>query len=318
MNNPYPGRWVFGNLGRTSLLQTYFAGQDTRLHTPDLNPVDKLAFRMLPLWRRKPGRAAMRAVRRMLTAVRPAGWSTSEKRYFRGLSRAVDTLDLEGYLVRYFFHCHPETIPSEAHSPEHFRALVDFFRVDFGHVDNQRHLYNEIVRLKWQEQYTHDIRYLQDVARLTGTYMAMPFYDVKLAEFSSSIPFKQATRFVVGRDRYTQKRVLVNKYMLRMAFRGRLNDPVFYRQKAVSRSLYLLCNGVLGKILADLLQRDLTSGDSFVREFHLKPMVDLFLGRQDWTPVHDNYLLKVYILAILGLYRRQARRNAGAGHVRQG
>jgi hypothetical protein len=124
-----------------------------------------------------------------------------------------------------------------------------------------------------------------------------------LAEYSSSIPFLQATRFLVGRDRYTRDRVLINKYLLRMAFREKLNDDVFFRQKAVSYSMYLLCNGVLGRIMADILSRDLSRSDSFLCQFNLQPMVDRFLQKRRWVPADEKFLLKIYIFATLCLYK---------------
>jgi asparagine synthetase B (glutamine-hydrolysing) len=310
MNNPYPGLWIFGNLGAPTRQQTYFAGQDTRLHTPDLNFVDKLAFGLLPLWKRQPSRTIMQGIHRAVSSIRPGRMSKSESRSIRGISRAIDTLDLSQYFRHYFFHCYSEVIPPAAHSQAQFEAIERLFSLDLGRVSGQRQLYNEIVRLKWREQYTHDIRYLQDVAKLRGTYISMPFYDPELSEFSSSIPFKQATRFLVGRDRYTLDRVLVNKYMLRMAFRERLNDKIFYRQKAVSSSMYLLCNGALGRIVADILSRDLSSSNSFLRQFNLQPMADRFLKHEPWAAADEAFLLKIYIFATLCIYKHQVLNNS--------
>ena len=46
MNNPYFGMWIFGNF-QGAPNQMFYAGQDTRLHTPALNEVDKIAFKLL-------------------------------------------------------------------------------------------------------------------------------------------------------------------------------------------------------------------------------------------------------------------------------
>jgi hypothetical protein len=132
----------------------------------------------------------------------------------------------------------------------------------------------------------------------------MPFYDPELAEYSSSIPFKQATRFLIGHDRYSRDRVLINKYLLRMAFRDRLNDDVFYRQKAVSSSMHLLCGGALGGIMAAILKQDLERGDSFIRRYRLERTVNRYLQTATWAQAEDKFLLKIYIFATLCLYQR--------------
>lgn len=47
MNNPYFGTWIFGNFAGTPN-QMYYAGQDSRLHTPAVNEIDKFAYSLLP------------------------------------------------------------------------------------------------------------------------------------------------------------------------------------------------------------------------------------------------------------------------------
>ncbi|MFH1373074.1 MAG: asparagine synthase-related protein [bacterium] len=311
MNNPYVGMWIFGNLGRPSDHQTFFAGQDTRLHTPDLNPVDKLAFHMFGLWQSPSGRTAMSGLHRVLSAVRPEALVHSNRRWLRGISRAVDALNVPVYLLKYFFHVCPEDFPADGPWRSYYEAARDFFTLDINRIRTQRQLYNEIVRLKWQQQYTDDIRYLQDLARLRGTYIAMPFYDPQLAEFSSAIPFRQATRFIVGHDRYTTDRVLINKYLLRMAFRDRLNDDIFFRQKAVSSSMYLLFNGALGRIIDDIIRRDLGSDDSFLRKYGQYKTVLPFLHPGRWVYQDEKYLLKIYTLATLCLFKTETLQYQG-------
>ncbi len=305
MNNPYVGMWIFGNLGRPSVHQTFFAGQDTRLHTPDLNPVDKLAFHMFGLWQSPSGRTAMSGLHRVLSAVRPEALARSNRRWLRGISRAVDALNVPAYILRHFFHVCPEDFPTDGLRRSYYEAARDNFTLDINSIRTQRQLYNEIVRLKWEQQYTDDIRYLQDLARLRGTCIAMPFYDPQLAEFSSAIPFRQATRLIFGRDRYSRDRVLINKYLLRMAFRDRLNDDIFYRQKAVSSSMYLLFNGVLGRIIGDIVRRDLRREESFLRRYDQQQLVQRFLQPGRWVLRDEEYLLKIYTLATLCLFKAE-------------
>src|SRR5690606_35400260 len=119
---------------------------------------------------------------------------------------------------------------------------------------NKRHLYNEIVRIIWGEQYTDDIRYMQDMARISSTYIAMPFYDKQLSEFSSSIPFEYASMFEQGKDTFTHSNVRVNKIILREAYKDKLNPDVLYRKKAVQLLIFYYLKVVLVKMFIKLLR----------------------------------------------------------------
>lgn len=130
----------------------------------------------------------------------------------------------------------------------------------------------------------------------------MPFYDARLASFSSSIPFNQATRLLLGHDRYSEEKVLINKYMLRMAFRDKLNDTIFYRQKAVSSTLHLLFNAELGRKITEIVRKDLECGNSFVRKYDLEKFVETYLKNDRWTVDDEKYLLKVYYISMLCIY----------------
>lgn len=304
MNSPYFGRFIFGQFsGRPD--QVFFAGQDTRLHTPDLNYVDKLAFAMLPAQQIPLFRDLMKGAARSAELLIEMGLSTSEQRWKRGVFRTAMALDLDRYLPRFFFKINPESLEREGYDAPMIEEALARVRVPWQSAKNHRHLYNMIVEAKWGEQYTDDMRYLQDVAHVNGTHMAMPFYDIELARLSSALPFDQATRFIKGRDKFSSKRVMVNKFLLREAFRKELNEELYLRAKAVSRSQYLMFSGVLGQTVKRLLQGDLQRGrDSITSLLGMGTLVSHFLAMTSFRPQDEVFLTKIYWLAVISLLGR--------------
>ncbi|MCX6827211.1 MAG: asparagine synthase-related protein [candidate division Zixibacteria bacterium] len=301
MNNPYIGIWVFGNLGANSN-QTYYSGQDTRLHTPNVNPIDKFAFRMLSL-----NKSFLYPLLKLLStllskSLERCGFRNSSKRILRGLYRTCRALDLKSYLLEYYFHFDKHAIDKYHLPGQWFERIKGLGEINLKTIKNARHLYNTIVEMNWQLQYTHDMRYIQDMAKLNHTYIAMPFYDLSLARYSSTIPFKQATKFTVGHQRYSHKKTIINKFLLRSAYRDKLNDLVYYRDKATSSSFYLLFNGTVGKKIEEIIERDLLSQNSFIRHYQLEATVRQFLITEHWGIDNEEYLLLIYYIGVLCVY----------------
>ncbi len=304
MNNPYFGVWIFGNF-RGTPRQMYYAGQDTRLHTPALNEVDKWAFALLPyqqrFWMRYVAQPLARLAGRCMKLL---GWPTSKNRILKNLYKATHIFDLASYLKKFYLKLDAEKAAAMGLPTTFYAEFEKHFQFDLKSIKTERALYNKLVELKWKEQYVYDMRYLQDVARINQTYIAMPFYNRRLAEFSSGIPFRLATKPMVGQDRFGEKKWIVYKYVLRHAFRDKLNDQTFYRAKAVSNTLHQLFNGVMGQKVRSLLQQDLANPRSLLKRFQLQDFVLRFLQTEFWEMEDSSYLTTIYYIAALTVYNR--------------
>ena len=304
MNNPYYGVALFASIPNPDLSEMYYAGQDTRLHTPDINPIDKFAFRLF-FARRRPG---------LNVLVRCLGWvaqlfgflglTEAKSKWRRAIKMTCDAFDTERYILKYFFGCDRQSLRSMGVPLHHWDNLRKHLRIDLSHITNSRQLYNEIVKIKYREQYTDQIRYIQSLARVCGTYIALPFHNAALAEYCSSIPFDQATQFGVGQERYSKQKTIINKLLLRRAFRDKLNDKVYYRKKAVSSSLHLLFNGVLGGFIGEIVRDDLSASNSFLKKYQLERLVARFLRGKRWQASDEKYLYRVYYMAMLCIYNK--------------
>lgn len=298
MNNPYCGRWIFGRF-EANPSEVYFAGQDTRLHTPDINSVDKLAYALLGAQQTPGAGKLLAAIAAVAEVLGRAGMSTAQQRWVRGLYRAGLAFDLDRYLPRFFFKINYERLKAYGYPPELIEHVLDRLKVDWRGAQGQRDLYNRIVSVKWGEQYTDDMRYLQDMARMNGTYIALPFYDMALARFSAELPFSQSTQFMVGADKFsTSKKVLVNKFLLREAFRPQLNDELYFRAKAVSRSMYLMFTGALGRKIRGILGKAMSEDRAWLEAFGMVEAVRRFQSLTRYMPEDEEFLLKVYYLAV--------------------
>ncbi|MFT4762122.1 MAG: hypothetical protein ACI9XO_004498, partial [Paraglaciecola sp.] len=293
MNNPYFGMWIFGNFDGTPD-QMFYAGQDTRLHTPALNEVDKLAFNLLKFqkawWMKYLAQPAAKTARFLMEKL---GWHKKGGMILGNLYKATHIFDLKKYVQKFYLKLDKEEMAKKGIPTDYYNQFQKHFDFDLDKIETPRALYNKLVELKWQEQYTFDMRYLQDVARVNNTYIAMPFYDKKLAEYSSSIPFDLATKAMKGRSRFGKTSRIIYKYVLRQAFRDKLNDLVFYRAKAVSETLHQLFNGALGAKVRMLLRDDLKAQDSFIKSFKLENYVKRFLNKSTFKMSDYDLLARV-------------------------
>ncbi len=303
MNNPYYGVWIFGNL-EGQLNEMYYAGQDTRLHTPALNEVDKIAFGLLKSqnsfwlkWLLRPLLHFGRMIFKLL------GWQDSNNRLLRNGWKILHVAATKAYINQFHLKLNEDKISKKGLPTAYYASFKKHFDFDLTKIKTKRALYNKIIEKKWKEQYLFDIRYMQDVARLNNTYMAMPFYHPKLASFSSSIPFNLATKKMIGRSRFGKKKAIIYKYVLRNAFRDKLSDTCFYRAKAVSQTFHQLNNGIMGQKIKVILNRDLKQEQSFIKTFQLENYVQRYLTTQTWGLAADGYLGTVYYIAALCIYQ---------------
>jgi hypothetical protein len=301
MNNPYVGMWIFGNFKGTPN-EMFYAGQDTRLHTPSVNPIDRIAFSLVAIKDSFFVRllAKLAAIFRSLIML----FNYSGNKYLRELYKLTFVFNVEQYISKYYFNLDQEKFITYGFPAEIYQELSAYFKLDYTKIKSPRALYNKIVELKWSEQYINDIRYLQDIAKLNTTYIAMPFYLEPIAKFSAGIPFLLSIKTMMGRGRFSNKKRLVKKYMLRQSLKDKMNADVYYRAKAVSSSMYLVFNGVLGDLVRKELQEDLQLKNSFIKQFNLDSFIAEFLTTTEFKVSDEGYLLKVYQLGMLAVYNR--------------
>ena len=298
MNNPYIGYWIFNFEGNPN--QKFFAGQDTRLHTPDVNKFDSFVFSTilsgLPMPLGKTSHKLGKALHSALNL------DKSNKKALKHLHRIFGSLSKEEYIENYLFRLEKsrfEDLPNE-----NYEAIKEILAVDYKGIKNKRQMYNEIVKIKWKEQYTDDIRYIQDMSWLNNTYTCLPFYDMEMSEFSSSIPFKYASLFIKGTDRFSSEEVNVNKYVLREAYSDVLNEEVLYRKKAVSMTNFLLFQGGLGRVVKKVVEQDLASKESFIKSQGIENFVTPMVKNDKWQLDDQTYLLTVYYIATMCIYHK--------------
>lgn len=296
MNNPYIGYWIFAPEG--DLNTTFFAGQDTRLHTPDVHSIDSYVFGLYLKNRKLPfsriGEKTLSKVYNQLNLEK------SSVKVLKHLNRLSSIGNPENYLLKYVFKF--KDIPKSSFLDSRHDEIKEFFKLP-ENIKNKRQLYNEIVKIKWAEQYTDDIRYMQDLARVSSTYITMPFYDKNLSEFSSSIPFSYASKFRSGTDTFTNSKVKVNKLILREAYKDKLNEDVLYRKKAVSITNFLLFEGALGDNIYEVINDDINSNKSFIKQYGLEDFIRKYHNNPKGRVISDqNYLMKIYYIGTLCVY----------------
>ena len=301
MNNPYVGMWIFGNFKGTPN-EMFYAGQDTRLHTPSVNPIDRIAFSLVA----NKNNVIVKALNGVASFFRMilSLFKYQNNKYLRELYKLSFVFNVEKYISKYYFKLDKEAFRQYGFPDEVYQELETYFKIDYSQIKSPRALYNKIVELKWSEQYINDIRYLQDIAKLNTTYIAMPFYLEPIAKFSATIPFNLSIKSMMGRGRFSDKKRIVKKYMLRQSLKDKMNDTVYYRAKAVSSTMYLMFNGVLGELIRAELKKDLNRERSFVNDFKLNSFIEKFLTTSIFEVSDEGYLLKIYQIGTLAIYNR--------------
>lgn len=304
MNNPYDGVWIFGNF-TGDLESVYYAGQDTRLHTPALSILDKMAFSVLKYQYKflynatiKPFFKGWRALFELF------GFDISPQRNLRGLYRFSSTFDTLFYARRYYLKFHERKLKKLGIDTSFYKDYMALHHFP-AKIKSKRHLYNVIVEQRWKEQYISDIRYMQDMARMNKTYIAMPFYNLRLARFSSAIPFKLATRMIAGKKEHGNERTIINKYVLRKAFRDKMPDVIYYRDKGGSQTIHQLFNGVLGEKVRSVFNEDLASVKSFIQQYRLEAFAKKFLETKEWPVGSEDFLQFAHYISAMCIYQKR-------------
>jgi len=302
MNNPYIGAWIFGKFEGTPY-EMFYSGQDTRLHTPVLNEVDKIAYSLLPYQNKFWLKYLVQPLAKLgQSFFKLMGWNNSKNQIIKNLWKGLHIADLKSYVDKFYLKIDKNAIAQKGLPTEYYDEFRKYYDFDFSKIKSKRGLYNKMAEKKWKEQYMFDIRYLQDVARMNNTYIAMPFYNPKIASFSSSMPFDLVTKKMIGRSRFGKNKAIIYKYVLRHAFRDKLTDMCFYRAKAVSETAHQMNNGVMGQKFKEVIKRDLSLSNSFIRSFHLEKYVERYLDTSEWGLQEDDYLGTIYYIAAICIY----------------
>lgn len=300
MNNPYIGMFIFMPQNKGKGVH-YFAGQDTRLHTPDINFVDQFCFNLITKGNLKTGQKKL--LGSLLKNYYKSSYSASDNKVIKNLDRLASVLSPEDYLKYFLLKANPYKLSKLGLEDIDFSLIKNYYPLDLKEVKNNRDLFNKIVQKKWGEQYTDDIRYMSELGSNMKGYMQMPFYDIDLSRFSSSIPFEYTTKYTLGTDKFSNDKVKVNKVLLREAFAEKLSPEVVYRKKAVSLTVFLLFNGALGKLVKSYILKDLKKSDSLIKEFGYEKFINKFLSSDKWEMGDQSYLLRIYYLFIMILLR---------------
>jgi len=310
MNNPYPGMWVIGNQVKNESFKTYFAGQDTRLHTPSLNRLDAIAFNIFSL--SKYLRllfvifdVVLYPLKKLFDTILKK--KTITNKYFLGLRRTLYLFNTKAYINLVYFKVDKAMMRSYNYPMDYFDEVTKDYNISLKGIKDKRSLYNTIVSKKWIEQYVNDMRYMIDMVNNQGGKLAMPFYDMELAKFSATIPFELSIKSMKGKAQYGNKSSIIHKYVLRESLKDKIDEKTYLRSKAVSRTGHIMFKQSLDKVLKTIIKEDLESQKSFVKEYKLEGFIDRFLktNKENWIMTDDKYLLKVYYIATTIVYQQK-------------
>jgi len=153
--------------------------------------------------------------------------------------------------------------------------------------------------IDFQMKYDQENYYIPQVYSLMDFYpvkTVFPFFDTDIIKICENIPEKIRRKELKGYDRFSNKRVKVNKFVLRDVFKNTLPKDILYRKKAVADTIYLFYNdGLKEKIYPGLkIINKITPGyfDSFF---------DWYKNKNTFKE-EDGFLLhRLHVLGITGL-----------------
>lgn len=309
LNNPYPGIWLFANQITNCKDQIYYAGQDTRLHTPALNIIDKIAFKFFALTSKLSFIATflnLLFIPSQLFFEFITQFKFFKKRVFVGLKRFSYITNTHKYVLKYYFKQDKNYYKNLGLPELFYNTASKNYSIDLKKIYTERELYNYIVSVKWKEQYVNDIRYMIDMVKDEGGRLAMPFYNISLANFSATIPFKLANKSIIGKSSFSEEKVTVNKFVLREALKNKINDKTYYRAKAVSSTFHIIFNQGLTKLLRLVIANDLKHPQSVIVNLNLQSFIDFFYTKTTPFEIEDgSYLLKIHDLCCVIIYAEE-------------
>lgn len=291
----YPGAIMISAIAQQAGSNTnFFACQDTRLHTPALNPLDKLVFSSSPFQRN--------VFSKVLGFF--SNNISSNAMVNKVVTRGKFANDLPKYITELFFHKHQLNLGSYKKDSNFSTTLETCVEAKFsGFSGNTRQIYNEIVKLAWHRQYSDDIQYLVSTTGQFNSQCQMPWYDEELAFISAQLPMKQATKFVKGRAGHSKKSKKVNKYILRNVFDGLLPNEILFRDKAVCVTNHLYLKGVYRPYIEGMKVNSLLFNTRAGQQLVIKELFDFHYNRYMNYQVSDyNAVVEMQNIVALELY----------------
>ena len=133
----------------------------------------------------------------------------------------------------------------------------------------------------------------------SGMLCSLPFYDINLSKFASSLPFDLTTKFTSGRGGHNKKKVTVNKFLLRLAYKNELDKSLIFRDKAVCQVNYLFLNGSLNGIIDDFCSDHNLINSDFGKLMHFSGIKKIFIEKRNNWKSDDNWIGNVAINALI-------------------
>lgn len=297
MNAPYIGAISISQLlGSADLAAntTVFAGQDTRLHTPFLQAIDE---KILTIYRLPFSGLVISGLARIALKTKMAFNNEFESKLYRKLAFFNGTNTTSKYLTNRFFHT--ALLPFQSSSQ--VNALQQSIANELAQVSltNKRDLFNTVVKQLWRRQFLYDINYMHDTIGVNHGKVAMPFYDVELANYSAQLPFDLAAKVTKGRAGHGATEVSVNKYLLRKAYEGELDDSLVYRDKAVCLTAHMFFNGGLKHELEAFIDAGWLSGNEDAQNLHLSELQTLCKSKHRQWQEEDHWLMMMVFNALV-------------------
>ncbi|TBR37481.1 hypothetical protein CBF23_014590 [Marinomonas agarivorans] len=298
-NAPYIGAISIQQLLQSAELEqntTVFAGQDTRLHTPSLQRIDE---KLLSLYRLPSFDKMISHLSSILLSLKNSLDPEFESKRYRQLAFFKTADSIEKYLANRFFHI--------ANLPFQDTARVQHLQAEIANVfdgintADKRSLFNTIVLQLWRRQFIYDINYMYDTITSNKHKVAMPFYDMSLAHYSAQLPFHLAAKMTKGRAGHGAKEVSVNKYLLRKAYEGELDDSLVFRDKAVCLTAHMFFNGGLSHELEGFMYADWLTTHSVAQALHL-PELQKLCKRKHHNWLESDHWLMMTVFNALVIY----------------
>ncbi|MBH0073659.1 hypothetical protein I6E78_17035 [Pseudoalteromonas sp. NZS127] len=291
----YPGAIMISAIAQQAGSNTnFFACQDTRLHTPALNPLDKLVFSSSTFERN--------IFSKLMSLF--SNNISSNPIVNKVVTRGKFSNDLPKYITELFFHKHELNLGDYKKDLNFSTALDTCIQDVFtGFKGNSRQIYNEIVKLAWHRQYSDDIQYLVSTTSQFNSKCQMPWYDEELAFISAQLPMSQATKFVKGRAGHSKKSKKVNKYILRKAFDGQLPNEILFRDKAVCVTNHLFLKGVYKPYIEGMRINSLLFNTRAGQQLLLKNLFEShYSNYQNYQIADYNAVVEMQNIVALELY----------------
>lgn len=280
LNFPYWGIMYIGSIFKSLKLKEYniFTGQDTRLHTPYVNILDDMIFK--------------NKINTKMAVLLGKSFASLKfnKKITRALTRCRDAEHMEKYLIKYFLHCPIDNDNVNNMLEKEIKENIDYEKL------NYQELFNEITWLRWGQQYTDDIKYMDSLCNHYNNTCQFPFYDIGLAEASASIPFKYSNKRYIGKSGFGNGFTINNKYLLMRILKEK-NVPINVagRKKAVSSTIHLYFNDRFGKIVKDRLKKSTLLNNAVIINLGLDNLVKQFCNENRiYDDMDYGYLIKVY------------------------